>query len=191
MTAAMFKLESFSSAMAGHGAPVTFTREAVDRAFADGLAEGLARKESDDLRNLGAGLERLQRGLSDDHGRRSQLRQEAVEALAPILTQMLDCLVPSAESQRLEKALNDELVRLARAHDPLRAIISCNAALRPMVDRCLTETGITDIDVIEAETDRISLSLRGGRIELSPDTIARDIRQLIAELQGENATWTP
>ena len=108
MTLAAFKLESFSAAVAAQGAALTFSREALDQAFADGLAEGMARQQDEQARTLNAGLERLARALTDEDARRAELRCEAVAALAPILSQILDCLVPAADSRRLEAALTEE-----------------------------------------------------------------------------------
>ena len=190
MTLAVFKLESFTAA-AAQGAQQVFAREALDQAFADGLAEGMARQQDEQARTLNAGLERLTRALADDEARRAELRREAVDALTPILAQILDCLAPAAESRRLESALTEELLRLSRIAPPLRASIACGPSLRAMVDRCLADCGLEGIEVTAADSDRISLSLRGGRIELDPARVLDDIRALIAEINGnETSSWT-
>ena len=190
MSLAMFKLESFTSALANQGAVVTFTREAVDKAYAEGLTEGLSRKEDEDIRSLAAGLDQLRHCLRDDQARRAELRQEAVSSLTPILEQMLECLLPAQTSQRLEKVLKDELLRLSQLVTPLRAVISCNSRLRDTVERCLSEAGIEEVDLLDTPSDTISLSLQGGRVELSPQKIAEDIRNMISELKVEDPTWT-
>lgn len=190
MTLAVFKLESFGAAVAAQGAALTFSREALDQAFADGLAEGMARQQDEQARTLNAGLDRLARALTNDEARRAELRREAVEALAPILAQILDCLVPATESRRLEAALTEELLRLSRAAPPLRASIACGASLRAMVERCLADCGLAGIELTTAESDRISLSLQGGRIELDPARVSEDIRALLTEINGDETSWT-
>ena len=195
MTLAAFKLESFSAAVAAQGAALTFSREALDQAFADGLAEGMARQQDEQARTLNAGLERLARALTDEDARRAELRCEAVAALAPILSQILDCLVPAADSRRLEAALTEELLRLSRQGQPLRASIACSPALRAMVDRCLADCGLGGIEVTDSDGDRISLSLQGGRIDLDPARVANDIRALLSEItgpksDGDETSWT-
>lgn len=200
MTLAVFKLESFSAAVAAQGAQPTFSREALDQAYADGLAEGIARQQDEQARTLSAGLERLGRALADDEARRAELRREAVDALTPILVQILDCLAPAAESRRLEEALTAELLRLSRMAPPLKARVTCGPSLRAMVDRCLTGCGLEGIEVSESDSDRIALSLAGGRIELEPARVADTIRTLIAEisgpkqeeatLEGDETSWT-
>lgn len=191
MTLAAFKLESFGAAVTAQGTALTFSREALDQAFADGLAEGMARQQDEQARTLNAGLDRLARALADDEARRAELRREAVEALTPILTQILDCLAPAAESRRLEAALSAELLRLSQMTSPLRASIACGPSLRAMVDRCLGDCGLEGIEVTTAEPDRISLSLQGGRIELDPARVAGDIRALLTEINGNEASsWT-
>lgn len=190
MTLALFKLESFTSALAGHGADLCYDKGALERAFADGLAEGLARKDDEQMRNLGAGLDRLARAVGDDEQRRAALRDEAVAALSPILDAILDNLAPAAQSRRLETELTGELTRLAQMAAPLRARISCSERLRGLVERCLAESGIDGIELTETPTDRISLSLHGGRIEFSTDRVAWDIRALISELKEDDTTWS-
>lgn len=190
MSFAVLKLESFSAAVAAQGAALTFSREALDQAYADGLAEGIARQQDEQARTLNAGLDRLARALADDEARRAELRREAVEALAPILAQILDCLAPAAESRRLEAALSAELLRLSRMAPPLRASIACGPSLRALVDRCLADCGLEGIDVTETDSERIALSLQGGRIELEPARVAEGIRALIAEINGSETSWT-
>lgn len=187
MSLAVFKLESFGAPAQG---ALTFGRDAVDQAFADGLAEGMARQQDEQVRTLNAGLDRLARALADDAARRTELRREAVEALAPILAQILDCLAPAGESRRLEAALTEELLRLSRSAPPLRASITCGPSLRAMVDRCLAECGLEGIEVTAGEAERISLSLQGGRIELDPAGVTQDIRRLVAEINGDETSWT-
>lgn len=181
----MFKLESFKPALAGQGAQPVFGKEAVDRAYADGLAEGLARQADEQMRTLVAGLDRMCRALDEDQARRVQMRQEAVAALAPVLEQILDCLAPTAQSRRLEEALNRELLRLSQQARPLSIRIACGPDLRGMVERCLAEHGLEGVELAEAEDGRIGLSLDGGRIELSPERTATEIRALISEIKGD------
>lgn len=190
MTLAVLKLESFSAAVAAQGAPLAFSREALDQAFADGLAEGIVRQQDEQARTLNAGLERLARALADDEARRAELRREAVDALAPILALILDCLAPAAESRRLEAALTGELLRLSRTAPALRASIACGPSLRAMVDRCLADCRLEGIEVTESDSERIALSLQGGRIELEPARVAEGIRALIAEINGSETSWT-
>lgn len=186
----MFKLESFSAALAAQGPQPTFTQDALDQAYADGLAHGIARQADEQARTLNAGLDHLARALADDETRRDALRHEAVGALVPILAQILDCLAPAAQSRRLEAALTQELLRLSRSAPPLRASIACGPSLRAMVDRCLADCGLDGIDVTETDAERISLSLGGGRIDLDPARVADDIRALIGEINGSNPDGT-
>lgn len=189
MTLAIFRLESFGEARSRHFPEALFGREAVDNAFAEGLAQGLARKDDDELRNLGAGLERLCRALGEDDERRAALRHEAVNALAPILNAILDSVAPAGGSARLEAALRNELSRLAQLSSPLRVRIACGPRLRGLVERCCAELGLSGLELTDFETDRISLILQGGRIEVSPEKITEDIRALISELNEDDTTW--
>lgn len=190
MTLAMFKLESFSAPPAGQVVEVTYSQEDLDRAFADGQSQARAAAEDDDLRALVEGLDRLAASLAEEEARRRQLRLEAVAALAPILHQILDLMAPAASSRRLEEALLAELDNLATRAAPLTARIACSARLMPLVGRCVTRSGLQDIAIDEVPDDHITLTLQGGRIDFSPDSIARDIRALVAEINEEDGPWT-
>lgn len=182
MTLASFQLESFSAAKPGRQQVPTFLQADLDQAFSDGLAEGVAKATDDQLRNLEAGLARLGKALTDDSLRRAEMRKEAVSALAPILDAIIDNLAPAAESRRLEEALLGELVRLSETAQPLRARISCGARQTAMVRKCLGQLEIENIEVTETEDNRINLTLQGGRIEISAEQIAQEIRAIIHEL---------
>ena len=82
MSLAVLKLESFGAGMAAQGVPLTFSREALDQAFSDGLAEGMARQQDDQVRTLSAGLDRLAQALAADEARRADLRR-ARAVIAP------------------------------------------------------------------------------------------------------------
>lgn len=190
MTLAMFKLESFSNAAVEQAPPMIFTQADLDRAFAEGAEEATLKAQDDQLRALDAALVQLARTMADDETRRAQIRSEAVQALAPILTQVLDLVAPSASAGRMEQALTRELARLAQEATPLVAQIACSDRMRAMVDRCLHQTGLQSIAIGPATTDTITVTLQGGRITLDPDTITRDIRALISEITEDDTTWT-
>lgn len=188
MTPAVIKLESFSSAHRQAGP--AFDSSDLEAARAEGLAQGLAQRDSEQIRALRAGLDRLSEAMVDDDARRSQVRAEAVAGLAPVLSAILDALTPAAASQRLEQALLAELERLADQAPPLRTNLICGSDLRPMVDRCVKQSGLQNIQIEEHADAPISLSLQGGRIEFSQDRMARQIRALIDEIKQDTPTWT-
>lgn len=186
----MFKLESFSNAVAARGAEVTFTQADLDQAYADGMTQARAAAEDTQTRILTDGLDRLAASLAADEQRRRQLRHEVVEALTPILHQVLDLMAPPLSSRRLEDALRTEMLHLAQRAAPLNARITCGAALRDMVQRCLTDAGLGGMEIATCPDNRITVTLQGGHIDFAPDSIADDIRSLIVEIQQEDGTWT-
>lgn len=189
MTSAVIKLESFNAPRSGSIAPV-FSRAELDQAKSDGIAEGISRSENAQIESLRAGLDRLAASLDDEETRRSELRAEAVAALAPVLSEMLDALTPAAMSQRLERDLSRELQALAAQATPVKARISCNDTLRGMVQNCIEESGISGIELTHSTSERISLSLQGGHIEFSQEKISRQIRALVDEIKQDDTTWT-
>lgn len=189
MASAAFKLESFVPATQRQ--PVaTFSREELDRSYADGLAEGRAQRESEESGRLMAALEHLSQALSDDEERRDKLRKEALSALFPLVAEIVDAVAPSIASERLERALADELERLAQTAPPVRARISCSEKLRELVETCISQSGMDQIEVELVESDRVSVALAGGSIEFSQEKITRQVRELIDEVKEDIAAWT-
>ena len=187
----MFKLESFSNAPVIRPVEPTFTQADLDQAHADGMAQARAALEDQQMQQLRASLEAVAAGLAEDEARRRQMRQEAVDALAPILHQILDLMAPPLGARRLEEALLSELSHLAQRTSPLGVRISCGAGLRGMVERCLAQAGLEGIALSDRAEDSITVTLHGGRIDITPDRIAEDIRALIAEITQEDSPWTP
>lgn len=188
MANAAIKLESFAPARQSQ--PVaTFSREELDRAYADGLAEGCAQRDSEESGRLMAALELLSQALSDDEARRDNLRKAAVAALFPLVSEIVDAFAPATASERLERALSDELERLAQTAPPVRARIACSEKLRGLVESCISKSGMDQIEVELVESDRVSVSLTGGSIEFSQEKIARQVRELIDEIKEDIAAW--
>lgn len=186
MSGSVIKLESFASAT---GSAAMFNAAALDEAYREGYADGRADERGQDMKSLIQQIRALTDEISDDDARRAALRGEAVQVLSPILEQLIDALVPTSDSARLERALTTELAQLAQRGTPLGCRIACSAADLPMVERCIAEAGAANIEVAARATGGIRVELQGGRIEFDPDRVAADIRALIAEIK-ENDAWT-
>lgn len=187
--ASVVKLECFTSAEDQTRAAI-YTRDDLDMAYADGMTAGRAERQNEELQALYSGLERMVVALGAEDARRATLRDEAVQALAPILTAILDATTPAANSRRMEEALQQELQSLAGRAGPLRCRISCSPALKDMVERHLRQLGMDGVELEIREQECISLALEGGRIELSATRLAEDIRRLIDEINGDDEKWT-
>lgn len=190
MSLALFKLESFSSPTAIRPPEPTFSRDDLDQAFADGMARARAEAADAQAAALRDELARLAASLSDDADRRRVLRQEAVEALTPVLHQILDLTAPAFASRRLEEALRDELADLARRAAAPTARIACPEPLHPLVASCIADAGLEGIELIPAADDRITITLQGGRIEFDPARTVAEIRALILEITEDTNPWT-
>ena len=191
MSLAMFKLESFSRQpeQLAPGEQV-FSRDAFDQAYMDGYGAGQAETREAQLAELSQAIAVLAASLADDEARRAVLRAEAVAALLPLLSQVLDVMAPAAVSQRLEQALAAELSRLSERAAPLRARISCGAGLMALVGELLDRHGLSGIEISQTACPQVVIALEGGRIELDPAQAATEIAALIAEITQESASWT-
>lgn len=187
--ASVIKLECFTAAEDQTRAAI-YTRDDLDMAYADGMTAGRSERGNEELQALHSGLERMVAALGAEDARRAALRNEAVQALAPILSAILDATVPAASSRRMEEALQHELQSLARRARPLRCRICCSPTLKEMVERHLQQLGLDGVELELREQECISLELEGGRIELSATQLAEDIRRLIAEINGDDEKWT-
>ncbi|SCY75954.1 hypothetical protein [Paracoccus tibetensis] len=191
MTAAILKLESFDRPPVAQPTPEqAFDRDDLDQAFADGFAAGKAEADEAQMSRLETCVAQLSELLREDEARRDALRGEAVAALSPILTHILDLMAPASQSRRLEETLLAELVRIAGRSSPLKARITCAPPLLGMVQRCLEQVTDTPIEIDCREDAELSIRLEGGRIDICPDRAGREIAALIAEINEENQEWT-
>lgn len=186
MNGSVIKLESFAGTPAS---AAMFNAAALEEAYRDGYADGRADERGQDMKSLIQQIRALTDEITDDDARRMTLRGEAVQVLSPILEQMIDALVPSSESARLERVLTMELAQLAQRGMPLSCRIACSTDDLPMVERCIAEAGADNIEVAARAGSGIRVELQGGRIEFDHDRVAADIRALIAEIK-ENDAWT-
>lgn len=191
MTLALFRLESFSHrAPAVEIAEVSFCRDDLDQAYADGYGAGKAEAYEAQAEALTRHLSELSQALAEDDSRRAVLRAEAVATLAPVLSQILDLVVPAGQSRRLEESLNAELMRLADQAPALKVRIACGPGLRTMVERCLSEHGLSGLMIDDIPAAKVSIILEGGRIEISPEQVAQDLAALIADIKEGASEWT-
>lgn len=187
MTAAIFKLESFDRPLMANPAPgETFDRDDLDQAFADGFSAGKAETDQIQLERLETAMSRLSGLLTDDEARRASLRSEAVSALSPILSHIVDLMAPKAHSRRLEEALVAEIARIAGRSVPLKARIICPPVLLDMVRTCRDAAANPSVEVDCREGADLAVVLEGGRIEICPDRIAAEVAALIAEINEES-----
>ena len=159
---------------------------ALDEAYTRGMADGRVAQRDDDLVALSEALQHLAEELAAHEIRRAELRHEAVVALSPLLSAIVDAVAPSGVAQRLERDLLAELERLAGQVPPTTCRIACPPALRDLVERCVDQAGLTAVEIVEQPLgDSLQLSLQGGHIEFSQERLTRSLRQLIAEIQED------
>lgn len=190
MAATAIKLESFISAKAQAAPEPLFTREELEQTRAEAFEEGKNQSRGDEVGQLCAGLERLAQSLDDNLKLRNKIRCETTEAVAPLLSGVIETLAPLNASPRITEALTAELKRLAKDAQPINVRIACNAQLDELVKQCIAEAGLSGIELDETESDRISLSFSGGEIEFSNEKIAQGIKELIEEILENPDTWT-
>lgn len=186
MSLAMFKLESFSRPETGLNTPeIRYCRDDVDQAYADGYATGRAEATEAQIQDLHRALAALSDVMAEDDARRHALRQEAVDALLPVLEQIIDLMAPVEISRRIEQSLADELRRLAQSAVPVRAEILCGQSLRGLVTESLKAHDLQRLRIIEIDEPVIRIRLDGGRIEITPGQIAKNIAAVIAAAREE------
>ncbi|RJE88155.1 FliH/SctL family protein [Paracoccus onubensis] len=186
MAPTAIKLESFIPTGLQLAIEPTFTLDDLDRARAEGFADGQQQARNDDTRQLCSALERVSQSLAEDQKLRNQVRKETTAAFIPLISGIVDALAPLHASQRIERALIAELSRLASDEHPISLRIACNDKLRDLVRRCIAETGMTEITLDDAESDLVSLSFAGGNIEFSNEKIIREINDMIEEIMVDS-----
>ncbi|MDO5632027.1 MAG: hypothetical protein Q4G22_09325 [Paracoccus sp. (in: a-proteobacteria)] len=186
MSLSVLKLESFTPVGSMSRVAAAAARAALDEAYQRGVVDGRSAQHNSETAALTAALQEMAQQIAADETRRTELRREAVAALAPILSAMLDAIVPIGTARRLEQDLVGELTRLARQTPPVVCQVACSSEMRPMVERCAADAGMTAIDIIEQPLGQsLHLNLSGGHIEFSQDQVVQSVRRLIAEIQED------
>lgn len=186
MSLPVIKLESFAPASSMSRVAVAAARAALDEAYERGIADGRIAQRDGETIALTAAMAELAKQLAADELRRNELRQEAVKALAPLLSAVLDAVAPLGTAARLERDLADELARLARQIPPTSCQIACSAEMRPLVERCAAAADLPAVGIVEQPLGQtVRLSLQGGHVEFSQDQIVQSLRRLIAEIQED------
>lgn len=179
MTQAIVKLESFAATGL---AAARFSRQAIEQAYAEGFEDGQAEAASADRNRLSAEIITLSDLLGQERARRTELHQQAVATLAPILSEIIDCLAGAGTPQRLQAQLLEELTSLAGQARPLQCRITCPESARLLVQDCIDASGVSGIAVDTVPGEVICLKLAGGHIEFDKQAAIRSIRGLIDEL---------
>ncbi|MDM7457945.1 MAG: hypothetical protein P3W94_001000 [Paracoccus sp. (in: a-proteobacteria)] len=182
----MFKLESFARpAIGAEFSETRYCRDDVDQAYADGYATGRSDATEAQIEDLHRALAALSAVMAEDDARRNALRQEAVDALLPVLEQIIDLMAPVEISRRIEETLADELRRLAHGAAPVHAQILCGPSLRGLVRESLKAHDLHRIQIIDIDEPVIRIRLEGGRIEIAPEQVAKNIAAVIAAAREE------
>jgi hypothetical protein len=189
MNPAAFKLECFQQAPRAD-AVTHYDRRALDRAYQNGLAEGLRQQQHAEFHALLTAIEGLCRSLQEDDSRRSAIQHETVASFAPILTEILGTAFSQGESRRVEQALRHQLTLLIKASPERRLRIFCPEALRPMVDEVLTSLPGAPVEATTAASKGVEIVFEGGRTELSPQRVASQISDILRENLNLETTWT-
>lgn len=186
MAHAAVKLESFTPCVIAEPS-AAFTQDDLDRAREEGLAEGAASARDEQVRELLAAMRQLCAEYSDSAERTQKIYLETIESLQPVLAEIVEALAPTSCSSRLETALMETFEKLGQSETPGGVRITCGSKLKDIVDRCLSDSGLSAVEVEYDDSREVSLSLSGGRIEFSQDRITREFRKLIEEITENSA----
>lgn len=190
MSLTAIKLETFRPAKLQPAPEPTFTFDDLNRARAEGFNDAQEQIRTDDIHRLCTELKRLSQSLADEQNLHHQIRTEMTSAFIPLMSEIVDALAPLHASQRIGRALADELARLTDDGNPIAARISCNGRLRGLVEECIAEADVTGIAVDDTASDCISLHFALGHIEFSNEKIVREIKEIIDELSEDPQSWT-
>ena len=180
---AVLQLERFDRPEALLPEPRHFTQADLDAAWAEGHAAGTASAQdaaADQLTaaiaGLGAQLEGATQHSLAETGR-------AVVALGPVVSALIEGIMPELARARLESALLSELMQLSTAVSPLSAVIRCGADLAPFVTACAARAGIETLRIDAAgPTGTVEIDLLGGSMTWDSATITRQLGDLVREI---------
>ncbi|MFT4013893.1 MAG: hypothetical protein QM682_10910 [Paracoccus sp. (in: a-proteobacteria)] len=179
--AAALRLDSFAVPLPAAGAP---SQADLDRAYHDGLEQGLHQGREASLDALTAELSRLRQGLKLADADARQIRHEALQAVAPALALIIDLLGPAGARERLLGALRQELAHLVDHAEGASLRVRCGPDLAPDVRECLRRAGLHADLVIDPHQAGIELGVNGGAIRFDPAAPAKQLHAIIDELNA-------
>lgn len=163
-------------------APV-FRQAELDAAFADGVAEGLRRAETQQSDRLCEVLAGLATSLETGRAQRGQSQAAQIRALAPLLDALFDQVIPVMARIRLRDALLAQLEKLAGAVSPLGVKIRCGPDTAGFLSANLARLGLSAVQIDDTAAEGcVEAELTGGEIVWDEAALAAQLRRLIEEM---------
>lgn len=160
-----------------------FRQAELDAAFAEGVAEGLRRAETQRADRLCEMLAGLSASLETGRALRAQSQAEQIRALAPLLDALFDQLLPAVARIRLRDAVLAQLAELAGTVSPLGVRIRCGADTGAFLSAKLARLGLSAVQVDDTGTEgSVEAEMTGGEILWDEAALATQLRRLIEEM---------
>lgn len=160
-----------------------FRQAELDAAFADGLAEGLRRAESQRADRLCEELAGLSVSLETGRALRAQSQAEQIRAFAPLLDALFDQLLPAVARIRLRDAVLAQLAELAGAVAPLGVSIRCGPGTARFLSANLARLGLSAVQIDDTGPEgSVEAEMTGGEILWDEAALAAQLRRLIEEM---------
>lgn len=180
---AVLQLERFDRPEALLPEPCHFTQADLDAAWAEGHAAGTASAQDSAADRLTAAIAGLGAQLDEATGHASAESRRAVAALGPVVSALIEGIMPALARARLESALLSELMQLSTAVSPLSAAIRCGSDLAPFVTACAARAGIETLRIdAGGPPGTVEIDLLGGSITWDSAAITRQLGDLVREI---------
>lgn len=178
-----FRLESFSATPALPDE--TFSRETLDHARAEGVAQGRADQRAEDGDRIASALTALAAAIERSDAAARSACDTALHDLRPILTAALAQIAPFGHASVLERAIITEIHRLSEAAPDVICTISCDDT---MAQRIKASLSTTSPRIRTASGTNVEIALDGGRITFEPERMQSTLMSLINEFFQKDAS---
>lgn len=151
-----------------------------------GLAEGMRLAEETTLAMLSGQVQHLQSTLALNDEQAREIRRQTIQALAPVLQEIVALLAPASRSERITSALRTELDRLVDDASPRTCTITCGPDLGDAVrDSLPPESAYLRVVISDHHQETAEIHCDGGVIRFDDAAMIKGITALINDILHE------
>lgn len=166
--------------------PVLHSAEELQDAYLHGVIAGREQAVAEQAGQMQAALSAISAELADLHAALAEGGRAHARALEPLVSALLEGLLPAAARARLQADVRGTLVQLAGAITPLGIKVRCGPDLAAFVQSCAGEAGIGAIEIAADGPDgTVTADILGGTMAWDEARVAAQLRALVQEIMEE------
>ncbi|ARJ68925.1 hypothetical protein [Paracoccus contaminans] len=166
--------------------PALHSAEELQDAYLHGMIAGREQVMAEQAGQMQAALSAISAELADLHAALAEGGRAHARALEPLVSALLEGLLPAAARARLQADVRGTLAHLAGAVMPLGIKIRCGTDLAAFMRSCAGEAGIGAIEIAADGPDgTVTAELLGGTMAWDEARVVAQLRALVQEIMEE------